>query len=158
MATNPTVNDLSQELITLVTGLPAFTDKGFSVYDLQDLGTVLRYESLPLVGVTYEGCNPVSSDTGGKTKVSKTSAMLTVSFSIILALRYGSAVSAGDDTKVDAVDLLDSIRRSIMGFKGVNHRGWRFGGETPIYSDIEGVIFYGQTWSVRLPVTGNFGI
>jgi len=158
MAVNPNVDELTQELIDLIKLLPEFTTKGFSIFDLQDLETILQYESLPLVGVTYEGCNPVTGSTGGKTSVSKTSAMLVISFSIILALRYGSAIGAGDDTKVDAVNLLDSIRNTVMGYKGVNRRGWSFNGETPIASGIEGVIFYGQTWSVRLPVTGNFGI
>lgn len=156
MAVNPNINELTEELIAVITALPAFVGKGFSIYDLQDLHTVLKYESMPLVGITYEGCNPVGNPTGGKTTTAKTSSMLIVNFSIIMALSYGSSVGV-DDTKVDAVDLLDSIRNAVMGFKGVNHRGWRFNGETPIYSDIEGVIFYGQTWSVRLPITGNFG-
>lgn len=158
MATvNPNINELTAELVSLISGLPEFTNKGFSIYNLQDLTTVMKYETLPLVGVAYEGCNPVGKDTGGKTSVAKTSSMLTVGFSVILALNYGSAVGV-EDQKLDAADLLDSIRETLMGYKGVNHRGWRFDGETPIYSDIEGVIFYGQSWSVRLPVTGNFGI
>lgn len=151
-----TIQELTQELLGLVTPIVEFQNRGFSVYDLSDLNSVLRYESLPLVGVSYEGRVPVSTDAQGKTLRAKTVTMMEVSFSIIIAVRYGSATGA-DDTKVDAVNLLNATSDAVLGYKGVNHRGWVFKGESPLPSDIEGVIFYGQTWSVRLPVAGNFG-
>ncbi|RLA05771.1 MAG: hypothetical protein DRQ47_00330 [Gammaproteobacteria bacterium] len=158
MATStPTIHELAQELLGIVKPLPEFDDRGFSIYDLTDLNAVLKYETLPLVGVSYEGRVPVSEDAQGKTLRARTVTIMVVNFSVIVALRYGSAVGV-DDTKVDAVNLLNAISDAVLGYKGVNHRGWVFKGESPLPSDIEGVIFYGQTWSVRLPVTGNFGI
>lgn len=158
MATKtPTIQELAQELLNLVKALPEFSGKGFSIYDLTDMNSVLRYETLPLVAVSYEGRTPVSEDAQGKTLRARTVTMMVVTFSIVIALRYGSATGV-DDTKVDALNLLNAISDAVLGFKGVNNRGWTFNNESPLPSDIEGVIFYGQTWSARLPVTGNFGI
>jgi len=156
MAKVPTIQELTQELIDIVKPLPEFEGRGFSVFDLDDLGTVLKYESLPLVAVSYEGRSPINNEGTGRTSVAKTATMMQATFSVLIAVRYGSAVGV-DDTKVDAVNLLNAVTSAVLGYKGVNHRGWAFNGESPLPSGIEGVIFYGQTWSVRLPVTGNFG-
>jgi len=153
---NISTQELTDELLSLVQSVPEFTDKGFSAFDLSDLTQVIKYETLPLVGVTYEGRSPVSQTGQGIGKVSKTVTMMVVNFSIMVALRYGTAAGI-DDTKVDAVNLLNAVSDAVLGFKGVNHRGWVFNGESPLPSQIDGVIFYGQTWSVRLPITGNFG-
>jgi len=152
----PTIHELSQELIGVVSALPEFQNRGFSVFDLDDMAEIVQHEYLPLVGITYEGRTPVGDAAQGKTSTARTATMTQVNFSILIAVRYGSAIGI-DDTKVDAVNLLDATNRAVLGYKGVNYRGWVFNGESPLPSEIEGVIFYGQSWSIRLPVVGNFG-
>lgn len=151
-----TINALTQELVTLAKDVTEIAGKGYSVYDMDDLSTVVQYETLPIVGISYEGMIREGKQAEGKTLMARSAGIQRINFSILLALRYESA-SSTDDTKVDAVALLDSLRSTILGFKGVNTRGWTFNGESPLASNIEGVIFYGQSWSSNSPITGNFG-
>jgi hypothetical protein len=69
-----------------------------------------------------------------------------------LAINY--QYSADNDTKIDALGLLDALRAKILGYKGVNSRPWIFNGEQPLGSETEGVIFYGQTWETSFPTLG----
>jgi hypothetical protein len=150
----PSISQLTSEIVTLVTGLPETTDKGFSVYNLDDLQQVASLGGLPIVGVSYEGGDPVENKADNVSSRSKATGLFRVRFSVILALAYESALSS-TDTKVDATDLLDGLRSTMLGYIGVNTRPWRFVGEAPTPSDLEGVIFYGQAWETDIVITGD---
>lgn len=151
---NVSIADLTTELVELTATLPAFLDKGFSVYDLDDLQSTAKDERLPIVGVAYEGGsfvdnqgNPVGAVKGG-------AGVYRARFAIIIAVSYDSAL-ARDDTKPTATNLLDAIRSTVIGYKGVNTRPWQFGGEAPMPGEVEGVIFYGQIWETDTTVVSN---
>lgn len=149
----PSIAELVTEIKTTVTTLPEFTDKGFSVYNLDDLEDIASLGGLPIVGISYEGGSPVENkvDTAGR---GKSTNLFRIRFSVILALAYESALSS-IDTKVDATDLLDALRTTMLGYIGVNTRPWRFLGEAPYPSNLEGVIFYGQAWETDIVITGD---
>jgi hypothetical protein len=150
----PTIAELTTELVTLVQTLPAFTNKGFSVYDIDDLQSVANLESPPLVGVAYEGggfADNVGNPVGQTTHAA---ALFRAQFSVIIAVAYETA-DAPIDNKPSATTLLDEIRSTVLGYKSVNTRPWRFMGEAPMPGKLEGVIFYGQMWETDITVLRN---
>lgn len=152
----PTIEELAQELVTLCKTAPIVGDKGYSVFGVADLENFAGIVGYPLAGVSYEGCRKIENavDTStGREKVSAAS-MFNLNFMIIggITYTYGSARA---DTKPIITDLLDELRPIVLGYKGVNTRPWKFVGETPLESELEGVIFYGQMWETIIPVIGN---
>ncbi len=146
------VNDLVNELKTLVSGVAEFTDKGFTIYSMEEIEALAGVVQLPLVGVVYNGAEKIENSAKGVAG-NTTTAFCTVYFSVVVAMSYKYLTEG--DTKVDAVDLLDQLRGTILGYRGVNSRPWIFNGEQPLGSDTEGVIYYGQTWETSLPMLSN---
>ena len=149
-----TVAQLVQEIIDRIVTLPQF-DVGFSIYDMDDAEEIAKYGTLPIVMVSYEGGEPRENKVDSKGRGSHSALLYTCRFSVTLAMEYASAVNSVD-TKINATDLLDAIRPTMLGYKGVNSRPWRFGSEFPIPGDLEGVIFYGQLWETDIPIIGTF--
>ena len=110
--------------------------------------------SYPLVGVAFEGGGLVENSVSPVARNQKGAALYTATFAVILAVEYQNAQS-GTDTKVTALDLMDAIKRALLGYQGVNKRPWTFNGEYPIDGGLEGVIFYGQSWQTDIPVIGD---
>jgi hypothetical protein len=150
----PSINDLAGELLNRIKSIAEFENKGFTIYNPTELEHLSDYVPLPLVGVIYNGAqkqeNSAVSATGKAPTLSTT--FITVYFTVILAINY--KYSADSDTKIDALGLLDALRSTILGYKGVNSRPWIFNGEQPLGSETEGVIFYGQTWETNFPISG----
>ena len=146
------VNDLVNELKTLVSGVPEVATKGFSVYSMEELEALTGHVPSPLVGIAYNGAQKVENSAAGQRGL-KTTAFVTAYFSVVVAISYQHMTDA--DTKVDALDLLDQLRATIMGYTGANSRPWIFNGEQPMGPDTEGVIYYGQTWETSLPMLSN---
>lgn len=148
-----TIDELVNELVTLFKDLPEFINKGFATFDIDDVEAVASDTQLPIVCVSYEGTNPKES-INAQAKQSRSAAFNTVSVSVVIALEYASAL-AKSDSKKSATDLLDATRSVALGYKGVNTRPWRFAGEAPVESRMEGVIFYGQMWETDVPILGT---
>lgn len=146
-----TVAQMMEELVTLVKTAPSIGAKGFSVFNLEELFTFVGAVGYPLAGVTFEGISKQDNSVHGQPN-NKTAVYLTAYFTIVVGISYRYATT--DDTKPIATDLLDEVRGIVLGYKGVNNRPWILSGETPIETDIEGAIFYGQTWETEFPVIG----
>jgi hypothetical protein len=148
------INDLATELTDRIKLLAAFENRGFYIYNMDDLAQVSSYAGLPLVAVSYEGAYPrdnAAIPAGAKAHAAE---LINVQFYVVVAIEYRSVAS--DDTKYVATDLLDGVRSSMLGYKGVNNRPWRLVSEAPQPSDLDGVIMYGQLWETDLPVIGTF--
>lgn len=161
----PRIRQLIAELVEIVSALPQFTEKTWSVYDLEDLSEKSAFAGFPVVGIAYEGTVPAdqsaSSDSNFKSAAAQarqcqvqSAALLEQKFSIIVGIEYNPTGNddGTDDNKAEATDLLDDIRAAVLGYKGVNTRPWQLEGEAPTGSDIEGVIWYGQIWRTTVPV------
>lgn len=149
------IQDLSKELVDLVASTATFKRRGFSVFDLDDFQQLSSVGSTyPLAGIRYEGCQVMQPTPARPSTQSNRTNLLEVSFSIILAVEYRAA--GAEDTKVHAMELLDELRKLVMGYSKVNTRIWTLVSEVPIDTDIGGVIFYGQLWQTVIPLIGNF--
>lgn len=151
---NVRIEDLAQELVTRCKALPEFKDRGFSIFNVDDMVEVSKFQGFPIVGVAYEGAqvkDSAVSHTGRPAKrCSPESAFVTMTFSVTLGIEYHAA--GNDDTKATATDLLDAIRSSVLGYFNINTRPWVLVGESPLDGDIEGVIFYSQIWETDVIV------
>jgi hypothetical protein len=148
----PTIAVLLAELVAVVGALPEFNNRSFSIYDMDDMSEKAANQTTPIVGVGYESMDPSDSPnqrTMPPTSVKTSLLFTTVTFSILLGVEYSA--QAGTDTKPIATDLLDAIRRCLIGFKGVNGKPWRFAGERPVGGEDRGVIWYGQLWQTDVP-------
>lgn len=148
----PTIAQLQEELRARVGALKEFEERAFSIYDVDDLSQQMTLQGTPAVAVGYEHTEPTATPntrTMPSTDV-KTSFLYTeATFSILVGVEY---VPNGDtDTKPIATDLLDAVRKCLIGFKGVNGKPWRFAGERPVGGDDRGVIWYGQLWQTDVP-------
>lgn len=151
-----TIPELEAELLEAVRGVPAFAASGFSVFNVDDFGVKSAGQgtSLPAFGVAYDGAEPTGNEVN-PTGRGAGSALLHVQFVIVIAVQYG--YTGSDDTKQQAFALLDQVRATVLGLKGVNSRPWRFVGERPeADASGDGVVFYSQVWQTTLPIVGNF--
>lgn len=150
---SPTVAQLMTELETRVRTRKEFEDRAFQIYDIRDLAEKMSTQGTPAVAVGYENSLPqdVAQGTQPATAVKTSFLYVTVTFSILVGIEYSA--TADTDTKPEATDLLDALRKCLIGFKGVNGKPWRFGGERPMghIEDVRGVIWYGQLWETDVP-------
>jgi len=154
----PTLAELSAELISRVEVLPQFLDRGFSIYNMEDLESLLALSGgLPVVGVAYDGGEPVENNVkSSQTSASRSATLFKIHFAVIIAITYSGAgeYNESTDSKVIATDLLDAARSTLLGYKGINTRPWFLVNEAPLDSELENVIFYGQLWETFIPVVG----
>jgi hypothetical protein len=149
---SPTIAQLLSELVARVKTRKEFGDRAFEVYNMDDLSMRMGIQTTPAVGVVYERCQPFDPP-DQRTQVAsnlKTSFLYyTLTYSILIGVEYSP--DQDNDTKVIATDLLDAVRKCLIGFKGINGKPWRFAGEQPVGSDDRGVIWYGQLWETDVP-------
>ena len=145
---SPTIAALLQEIIDRVELAPSFTDNSYSIFNMEEIGERLTIQGFPLAAVSYEGADNRGSGIDNTKNCS--ASVVTLHYSIVIAVEYASI--SPDDSKQVATDLLDEIRGVVLGFKGINTRSWRFAGESPVDSEIEGVIFYSQLWETDITV------
>lgn len=145
-----TINQLANELVTLVKSQADFVDSSFYVFDTDDFEQRAGFSTFPAAGIMYEGSAPQEGNrVDGQIKLAS-AVLLQVFFSVSIAVSY--QYGSGDDTKAKATALLDAVRPVILGYKGVNTRPWVFIKENPIETELEGVIAYAQLWSTTIPV------
>lgn len=147
------IHELAKELETKIKETTVFQEAGFYVYNMDELEQQADSIGFPIAGVVYEGRKPIAS-TSNPAKSCTSATVVTVTYSVIVGVNYQYLTNT--DNKQTATDLLDSILRSLLGFKGVNNRPWRYVGDYPIEGEIEGVIFYGQLWETDIPMIGTF--
>ena len=149
------IENLEAELIARVQSVPAFKESGFSIFDVLDFEAKSAGQTLPTVGIAYDGMEPTGNDVNSAGSRSPSIALVSAQFIIVIAVQY--RYTAQDDTKQQAYALLDQVRAAVMGYQGVNSRPWRFIGERPEANvSGDGVIFYSQVWQTALPVVGTF--
>jgi len=144
---------LTAELVTLVKSVPSIGDKGYSVFNVEELETLAGHVGFPLAGVSYEGGTPQEHSAHSKSASYNSATLTTLHFLIVVGVNYKYA--SDSDSKPVATDLLDEVRSVVLGYRGVNSRPWRYTGELPLQSEIEGAILYGQMWETDVPVIGN---
>lgn len=153
----PTVQALASELIDVATSLDAFKKPGFSIYNMEDLARQTDFGAqYPMVAVAYEGIIE-TDDTPSQTGSSRGrpgASSVKLLFTVVIGVEYHAA--GNDDTKPCATDLLDSLRRQLLGFVGVNARPWEIHAEQPLGGDMsEGVLWYGQQWATQVVYLGR---
>jgi hypothetical protein len=149
---SPTIAVLLAELVDRVKTRKEFSDRAFSVYNGDDLSMKMSSQTTPAAGVFYERCSPIeppNTKTMQASNVKTSFLYYTLTFSILIGVEYSP--DGDTDVKPIATDLLDAVRKCLIGFKGVNGKPWRFTGEQPVGSDVRGVIWYGQTWETDVP-------
>jgi hypothetical protein len=139
------------ELETQVRTRKEFENRAFQIYNADDLSEKMSTQGTPAVAIGYEMASPVDVAQGTQpaTQVKKSFLYVTITFSILVGVEYSA--QAETDTKPIATDLLDAVRKCLIGFKGVNGKPWRFAAERPMGSDDRGVIWYGQLWETDVP-------
>lgn len=149
------IEALGNELRQKVSEMPAFAEAAYSVFNLDDLKTQSELQSLPVVGVTFDGASTGAGNAATATgKTSPTATLVVYQFSVILGLQY--YFSGQDDTKPAGHNLLDDLREEIMGYQGVNKRPWVWVGEKPEDdTSTDGLIFYSQVWRTSVPIIGK---
>lgn len=147
-----TVAQLMAEMVGLVKTSASIDTRGFSVFNTEDLENISGNIGFPLAGISYEGASKQENSVQGQRGI-KSASFVTLHFMLTVGVTYQYA--SGADSKPVATDLLDEIRNIVLGYSGVNSRPWVFVGETPLDTDLEGVIFYGQMWETNIPVLGN---
>jgi len=151
------IDELQIELQGLVKQVPAFAASGFSVFSVDDLASKTELQSLPVVGVVYDGAlpkEPARNVANGIAQASGSVAIVTLQFTVVIAVEYHYA--GQDDTKPQATQLLKDLRATIFGYKGVNTRPWRFMYERPEpEASGDGLVFYSQVWQTDIPIIGN---
>lgn len=152
-----TIDQLTQELITLIKSVDVFSENAYSIYDLEDLMRLSNLQSFPLVGVGYNGAAPLV-DKDKPLNVSSAAhgvRFIELQFIVVIALQYQYA--GQEDSKPHATNLLDEVRSVVLGYRGVNSRPWVFIGERPEPdASTDGVVFYSQVWHTVVPAVGNF--
>lgn len=147
------ITDITDELVELVKAAPSVKDRGFSLFNLEELMTNIIV--FPSVGVIYEGATVKQNSVQGQPR--KSSAIFyTMYFTVVIGMNYKAGTNT--DTKPVATDLLDEVRQIVLGYRrpGKSERPWRYSGETPMNTDVmEGVIYYGQTWEKDILAEGN---
>lgn len=151
-----TIDALCKELEGLVKSVPAFKNNCFSVSNLDDMEQFVRdMQKPPVVGVGYDGAQPVSQSGTAADMRSHSVAMVELQFLVIIVVQYKNP--GQNDMKKQATDLLDHVRGLVNGYKNVNSRPWRFAGERPEPSmSTDGLAFYSQVWRTYLPSSGSF--
>lgn len=146
---------LEQELIGLVTAVPAFAATGFSVFDIADFLAKAGPQTLPVYAVAYDGLAVVGNEATPTNNKSSAVTMIAAQFVVVVAMQYN--YTGQDDTKQQAFTLMDQIREAVLGFQGSNTRPWRFIAEQPEpEASGDGMIVYSQVWQTTLPIVGNF--
>lgn len=149
-----TLAQLEEELLTEIVKVAAFADSGFSIFDIDDMDDKKAGQTLPCVGVAWDGRTPEGNE-AKPTGRTHAATLATVQFIVVVAVEY--RYTGSDDTKQQAFALLDQLVAALSGFKGVNSRPWRFAGDAPeVAASGDGVIFYSQAWQTSLPIVGNF--
>jgi hypothetical protein len=149
---SPTIAALLAELVQRVKTRKEFEDRAFEIYNTDDLSIQMAVQGTPAVGVGYERCDaiePPAAKTQVASNVKTAFLYYTLTFSILVGVEYEPGQT--EDTKHLATDLLDAVRKCLIGFKGINGKPWRFAGEQPVGSDVRGVIWYGQLWETDVP-------
>lgn len=145
-----TIAQLAAELVTQVKTVADLQESSFSVFDVEELMDYAKVVDFPLAGISWEGSTQ-QDRIQGTAPSHRSAVFVTTYFTVIVGVNYRAGT--GEDNKVVATDLLDGVRSAVLGYQGVNTRPWRFSGEQPLPTDLEGVIFYGQMWETDLPVS-----
>lgn len=156
---SPSTKALTDEIVERVRlASTAFADRLYSVYNLEEIGSVNENAGYPLAAVGYEGATPAAGNASagaeGHLRIGGDTLLVVRRFSVIVAVEYNWN-NEFEDQKQVATDLLDAIRPKLLGFKGVNDRPWRFVGEGPTSESIDGVIFYAQMWETTSVEKGS---
>jgi hypothetical protein len=146
----------------MVKEVPAFVDKAFSIFSLEDMERLSTEQpgNLPIVGVGYDGAAPKGNqiDPKGNTVESngeRGAAFVDIQFLVVVAIQYTNMGQS--DNKQSAMALLHQVRLKLIGYKKVNTRAWRFMGEKPEPSvSVDGLVFYSQVWQTSVPFLGNY--
>lgn len=139
---------LEKELIDIVKGVDAFSGRGYSIFNADEIGDIaVSGVGYPLAAVAYISTIPQENSavaTGAASRTPGDVLMVDKQFAVLIAVEYNW--SDLENTKPIATDLLDSVRGKLLGYKGVSGRPWRLADEGPINSSAEGVILYMQLW------------
>lgn len=153
----PTIAALQEELLDKVQELSAFKKRGFTIYNLDEIGDLAADGvGFPFVATAYLGTIPRENSaitTGAAQSSAGDVIMVHKQFALLVSVEYNWADS--EDTKPVATDLLDAIRGKLLGFHGVNSRPWQLVDEGPAESGISGAILYMQTWATLCHDKGN---
>lgn len=126
----------------LILGSSLVGGRVFAVHSPEDMKSKLKPLVAPGVGVMYEGLRAV-----GEAQKGLSSEMV---FSL-LVLTDGNLAGHSSDSKVGAVDLLDSLRSLLLATRSPTGHFWRFVVEAPA-TELGGSLLWLQRWSTNVQI------
>ena len=144
--TDPTVAVACwEDIMSRVMTVPEFAEKCVSVLSEQDVATMLKGAKFPMSGVIYGGITAnQSADPSRQGMAGELSCTVVV-------IVQGNAIG-NLDQKNEAARLLDLTRKAIRLSISPTGNKWRYGGERPIASTGNAVI-YTQRWTTTIMLT-----
>ena len=132
----------TDDIAAKVKTVDLFKDKTFSVLSEEDLIQQGKLLKPPFAGIMYEGIIAVGGD--------PTRQGLSTEVRVTVALGMAGRTIGNLNTRNDAAENLDAIRKEIMGKTSPTGHKWRFQMEVPA-GTIGGHAVYLQRWATMLP-------
>lgn len=143
MTTEPIMNCVTA-LTAVLEAQTGLQGKVLFVFDQDDLiGQLKGVQSLPAIGIVYEGMRAMPEAPG-----QKTGASAEMVFSLVLVNRGNDFVSSSTN-KTASITLLDSIRQTLISTRSPTGSFWNFVVEAAA-AQSKGVVFWVQRWSVSV--------
>jgi len=140
-----TAADVLADVMARLNTIPAIAQKIVVVYGEDDLSKKVAGITTPGLGIQYEGMRSVG-DSGSTSKAGVSAEMV---FSLIVIQTPETFVRT--DIKGQTINLLDSIRDSLIAQKSPTGHIYRFVVEAPAELK-QGMTFWVQRWSVPIQV------
>ena len=123
-----------------------FKNKNLFVFDEDDLADKIKGVALPAAGVMYEGMRSLS-EAGSNTKIGLSAELV---FSIMVISRAENIANV--DSKTPLLNLLDEIRKSLLGTRSPTGHYWKFVVEAAT-RESKGMVFWVQRWQTTIQLT-----
>lgn len=131
------VSKCVDDLLTKIKTLTVLKNKVHHVYTEAELNDKTKGFNYPLVAVVYDGTSAVP---GGIARG------LSVEINISIMLFFKAQAHATANQTLDAVDLLDEVRNTILDTVSPSGHKWKFKAEVGSQGD-KGVYVYMQRWA-----------
>lgn len=149
------ISFLKQELLELIGCMDDFNGSpGLDVYSPEDLDERQDLMQKPAFGISYQGSAVVDNEaTAAARDGIQSAALITLYFQVIVVVEYTGGFM--QNSVPDATDVLDAIRTTVYGYRGIGSRVWKFVGEIPYKVIGDGTVYYLQDWKTDIPLVGT---
>jgi hypothetical protein len=134
--------ECSTHLKTLVQSIAGLETKTFIVYDQADLSAKIAAGKLPAAGISYEGIRGAMANQTG------VSGELVCS---VLLMCEAPKLIPSVSTRASSLELIDDVRKAIMGTRSPTGHFWQFVLEAP-YALVKDQVVWLQRWNTKVQV------